>query len=175
MAINIKPDISLSVKPPAAMTLPEMLNMARGAQAYQRESEVFPELVEQSRIATRTAKIGETSAGENLSKTRADKVFSVAGGFINDPRIASGDRNKTVEAMLEIQKKQLLVGFQRRKLLQFCHQLPQLLRTIQLLYLKCWLMSYKRKLDQLANNNCKHHKLLPLVVNRVYSAAVQEL
>jgi hypothetical protein len=110
MAINIKPDISLSVKPPAAMTLPEMLNMARGAQAYQRESEIFPELVQQSQIATRTAKIGETSAGENLSKSRADKVFSVAGGFINDPRIASGDRNKTVEAMLEIQKKAIASG-----------------------------------------------------------------
>jgi hypothetical protein len=66
--------------------------------------------VEQSRIATRTAKIGEVSAGENLSKTRADKVFSVAGGFINDPRIASGDRNKTVEAMLEIQKKAIASG-----------------------------------------------------------------
>jgi hypothetical protein len=110
MAINIKPDISLGVKPPATMSLPEMLNLARGSQAYQRESEVFPELVEQSRIATRTAKIGELSAGENLSKTRADKVFSVAGGFINDPRIASGDRNKTVEAMLEIQKKAIASG-----------------------------------------------------------------
>jgi hypothetical protein len=55
MAINIKPDISLSVKPPATMTLPEMLNLARGAQAYQRESEVFPELVEQSKIATTCA------------------------------------------------------------------------------------------------------------------------
>ena len=110
MAINIKPDISLSAKPPATMSLPEMLNLARGAQAYQRESEVFPELVEQSRIATRTAKIGELSAGENLSKSRADKVFNVAGGFINDPRIASGDRNKTVEAMLEIQKKAIASG-----------------------------------------------------------------
>ena len=110
MAINIKPDISLSAKPPVAMTLPEMLNLARGAQAYQRESEVFPELVEQSRIATKTAKIGEISAGENLSKTRADKVFNIAGGFINDPRIASGDRNKTVEAMLEIQRKAIASG-----------------------------------------------------------------
>jgi hypothetical protein len=110
MAINIKPDISLSAKPPATMTLPEMLNLARGAQAFQRESEVFPELVEQSRIETRTKKIGEVSAGENLSKTRADKVFNIAGGFINDPRIASGDRNKTVEAMLEIQKKAISSG-----------------------------------------------------------------
>ena len=110
MAINIKPDISLSAKPPATMTLPEMLNLARGAQAFQRESEVFPELVEQSRIETRTKKIGEVSAGENLSKTRADKVFNIAGGFINDPRIASGDREKAVEAMLEIQKKAISSG-----------------------------------------------------------------
>ena len=110
MAINIKPDISLSAKPPAAMTLPEMLNLARGAQAYQRESEVFPELVEQSRIATKTAKIGELSAGENLSKTRADRVFGIVGGYMNDPRITSGDREKTVEAMLEVQKKAIANG-----------------------------------------------------------------
>ena len=110
MAINIKPDISLSAKPPATMTLPEMLNLARGAQAYQRESEVFPELVEQSRIATKTAKIGEISAGENLSKTRADRVFGIVGGYMNDPRITSGDREKTVEAMLEVQKKAIANG-----------------------------------------------------------------
>ena len=110
MAINIKPDISLSAKPPAAMTLPEMLNLARGAQAFQRESEVFPELVEQSRIATKTAKIGEISAGENLSKTRADRVFGIVGGYMNDPRITSGDREKTVEAMLEVQKKAIANG-----------------------------------------------------------------
>lgn len=110
MAINIKPDISLSAKPPAAMTLPEMLNFARSAQTFQRESEVFPELVEQAKIQTRTAKIGEASAGESLSKTRADRVFGIAGGFLNDPRIASGDRNKTVEAMLEIQRKAISSG-----------------------------------------------------------------
>ena len=110
MAINIKPDISLSAKPPATMTLPEMLNLARGAQAFQRESEVFPELVEQSRIETRTKKIGEVSAGENLSKTRADRVFGIVGGYMNDPRITSGDREKTVEAMLEVQKKAIANG-----------------------------------------------------------------
>jgi len=110
MAINIKPDISLSAKPPAAMTLPDMLNLARTAQTFQRESEVFPELVEQSRIATKVAKIGEASAGENLSKTRADRVFGIVGGYMNDPRITSGDREKTVEAMLEVQKKAIANG-----------------------------------------------------------------
>lgn len=110
MAINIKPDISLSAKPPTAMTLPEIVGLARNAQAFQRESEIFPELVEQAKIETRTKKIGELSAGENLSKTRADKVFNIAGGFINDPRISSGDRNKTVEAMLEIQRKAIASG-----------------------------------------------------------------
>jgi hypothetical protein len=87
-----------------------MLNLARGAQAFQRESEVFPELVEQSRIETRTKKIGEVSAGENLSKTRADRVFGIVGGYMNDPRITSGDREKTVEAMLEVQKKAIANG-----------------------------------------------------------------
>ena len=110
MAINIKPDISLSAKPPAAMTLPEMLNFARSAQTFQRESEVFPELVEQAKIQTRTAKIGEASAGESLSKTRADRVFGIVGGYMNDPRITSGDREKTVEAMLEVQKKAIANG-----------------------------------------------------------------
>ena len=52
MAINIKPDISLSAKPPAMMTLPEMIGTARSAQAFQREREIFPELVAQSRTQT---------------------------------------------------------------------------------------------------------------------------
>ncbi len=110
MAINIKPDISLSAKPPATMSLPEIVGLARGAQAFQREKEIFPELVQQAQIQTRTAKTGEMSAAENLSKTRADRVFSIAGGYINDPRISSNDREKTVEAMLEVQKKAIASG-----------------------------------------------------------------
>lgn len=38
---GIKPDIALGIKPPATMSLGDMLNVARGAQMYQREQELF--------------------------------------------------------------------------------------------------------------------------------------
>jgi hypothetical protein len=110
MAINIKPDISLSAKPPATMSLPEIVNLARGAQAYQRESEIFPELVKQSQIATRTARTGEESAAFTFNKNQSDALMGVVGGYRNDPRISSGDANKAVEAMLEIKTKARNLG-----------------------------------------------------------------
>jgi hypothetical protein len=110
MAINIKPDISLSAKPPTTMTLPEIVGLARGAQAYQRESEIFPELVEQSKIATRTARTGEQSAAFTFDQKQSDALMNIVGGYRNDPRIASGDANKAIEAMLEIKSKARNLG-----------------------------------------------------------------
>jgi hypothetical protein len=110
MAINIKPDISLSAKPPATMTLPEIVGLARGAQAYQREREIFPELVEQSQIATRTARTAEKSAVFTFDKNQSDALMGVVGGYRNDPRVISGDPNKAVEAMLEIKAKARNLG-----------------------------------------------------------------
>ena len=115
--INIDPSISLAAKPPAAMSLSDMLNIARGAQLYQTERAVQPETIQQAQIATRTAGAQEQSAqtaaqtgAENLSQTRANRVFSIAGGFMNDPRIASGDPQKAVEAVLEMKKKAISTG-----------------------------------------------------------------
>jgi hypothetical protein len=110
MAINIKPDISLSAKPPTTMTLPEIVGLARGAQAYQREREIFPELVEQSQIATRTARTAEKSAAFTFDKGQSDALMGIVGGYRNDPRISSGDANKAVEAMLEIKTKARNLG-----------------------------------------------------------------
>jgi hypothetical protein len=110
MAINIKPDISLSAKPPATMSLPEIVNLARGAQAFQREKEIFPELVEQSQIATRTARTGEQSAAFTFDQKQSDALMNIVGGYRNDPRVSSGDANKAVEAMLEIKSKARNLG-----------------------------------------------------------------
>jgi hypothetical protein len=110
MAINIKPDISLSAKPPATMSLPEIVGLARGAQAYQREREIFPELVEQSQIATRTARTGEQSAAFTFDQKQSDALMNIVGGYRNDPRVSSGDANKAVEAMLEIKAKARNLG-----------------------------------------------------------------
>jgi hypothetical protein len=110
MAINIKPDISLSAKPPTTMTLPEIVGLARGAQAFQRESEIYPELVKQSQIATRTAQTGEQSAAFTFNQKQSDALMGVVGGYRNDPRISSGDANKAIEAMSEIKTKARNLG-----------------------------------------------------------------
>jgi hypothetical protein len=108
--INIDPSISLGVKPPAVMTLPDMLNLARGAQQFRQAEQLMPLQLEQQQAQTGAAKTAEMAASENLGKSRADKVFGIVGGFMNDPRIASGDRQKTVEAMLEIRRKAIASG-----------------------------------------------------------------
>jgi hypothetical protein len=49
---TVDPTIALSAKAPDAMTgLGQMLNVARGAQAYQQQAESFPTLLEQQKLA----------------------------------------------------------------------------------------------------------------------------
>lgn len=100
---GINPNIPLSVKPPATMSLGDMLNVARGAQMFQREREVFPLLVEQEKIKTQTAQTDQ-------AKGYANTFFQVLGGFANDPRIESNDPIKTVDLMLEVKKKARSMG-----------------------------------------------------------------
>jgi flagellar hook-basal body complex protein FliE len=108
MAINIKPDISLSGKPPTMMTLPEMVNMARGAQAYQREREIFPELVQQARTQTQQSQF-------SLDKDQTAGIMSLVGGYRNDPRINSGNADQAIEAMSEIRSKAVAIGIPEKR------------------------------------------------------------
>ena len=55
---GIKPDIALGVKPPAVMSLGDMLNVARGAQAYQREKELYPALIAKTQAESQSAQLG---------------------------------------------------------------------------------------------------------------------
>jgi len=110
MAINIKPDISLSAKPPTALTLPEIVGLARGAQAYQREKEIFPELVQQAQIQTRTAATGEKAAAFTFDKNLSDALNGIIGGYANDPRVLSGDANQAIDALTEIKTKARNLG-----------------------------------------------------------------
>jgi predicted negative regulator of RcsB-dependent stress response len=108
MAINIKPDISLSAKPPATMTLPEMINMARSAQAYQREQEIFPELVQQAKTQTQQSQF-------TLDKDQTAGIMSLVGGYRNDPRINSGNSDQAREAMSEIRSKAVAIGIPEKR------------------------------------------------------------
>jgi len=108
MAINIKPDISLSAKPPATMTLPELIGVARGAQAYQREKEIFPELVQQARTQTQQSQF-------TLDKDQTAGIMSLVGGYRNDPRINSGNADQAIDAMSEIRAKAVAIGIPERR------------------------------------------------------------
>ena len=133
--INIDPSISLGAKPPAAMSLSDMLNIARGAQLYQTERQLQPEQIrqaqlltqtqtalqpeqiQQAQIATRTAgsqektaNIGAQSAQFNFDKAKTDALNNIIGGYRNDPRIASGDPDQAVDAVNEIKTRARALG-----------------------------------------------------------------
>lgn len=115
--INIDPSISLGVKPPAAMSLGEMLNIARGAQQYQTERAIQPEQIQQAQIATRTAGSQEKTAGVQaqtaqfqFDKAQSDALMNIVGGYRNDPRVSSGDPDKAVDALDEIKRKARSIG-----------------------------------------------------------------
>lgn len=116
--INIDPSISLGIKPPAAMTLPQMLDMARSAQAFQQAQQVFPEQAEQARIATRTAQTQEQQAMLSLSKDQNSVLMSIVGGYRNDPRIASGNPDAALSALDEIKAKAVAAGIPRSRVEQ---------------------------------------------------------
>jgi hypothetical protein len=116
--INIDPSISLGIKPPATMTLPQMLDMARSAQAFQQAQQVFPEQAEQARIATRTAQTAEQQAMLSLSKDQNNTLMGIVGGYRNDPRIASGNPDAALAALDEIKAKAVAAGLPRSRVEQ---------------------------------------------------------
>ena len=75
MASNLDPSISLGVKPPQTMTLPQLLEAARGVQQYQYASEVLPLQAQQARQATRTGEINLGVAEEQEKERQVVKAF----------------------------------------------------------------------------------------------------
>lgn len=108
--ITIDPRIPLGLTPPRTLTLPEILSVARGAEEFRQAQQVNPLLLQQQQAQTGMARTQEMAATENLSKSRADRVFGIVGGFMNDPRAMSGDPQKTVQMMLEIKRKAISSG-----------------------------------------------------------------
>lgn len=66
MAFNIDPSISLNVKPPQAISLPDMLNIARGAQAYQQQQKLNPVELETAESEKERSLLGQRLARETL-------------------------------------------------------------------------------------------------------------
>jgi len=87
---NVDPTIALSAKAPDAMTgLGQMLNIARGAQAYQQQAESFPTLLEQQKLALNRSQqmlpieVRQAEATAGTSELGLNqKQLSIAGGML---------------------------------------------------------------------------------------------
>lgn len=71
--INIDPQISLGAKPPAVMSLPDMLNLARGAQAYQQAQQLNPVELERA-MAERDVAVGTAKPRIQRATVEADEA-----------------------------------------------------------------------------------------------------
>jgi hypothetical protein len=103
MATNVDPNIALSAKAPDSMTgLGQMMNIARGAQAYQQNAESFPTLLEQQKLAlnrgqqllpieVRTAEQGAQSAEIANNVKRMQLQGSAAIALENSDAFKTGD------------------------------------------------------------------------------------
>lgn len=87
---TVDPTIALSAKAPDAMTgLGQMLNVARGAQAYQQQAESFPTLLEQQKLALNRSQqmlpieVRQAEATAGTSELGlSQKQLTLAGGML---------------------------------------------------------------------------------------------
>jgi hypothetical protein len=97
---GIKPDIALGVKGPTVMSLGDMLNVARGAQMYQREQELFPLQIQQQRNITRTSDIDLTVAEQkDRERIAVQRFLTDPNNFQTNGRIDINKLNQTIPLM----------------------------------------------------------------------------
>lgn len=86
MANNIKPEISLGVKGPQAMTLSDLVGTATKTMEFQRLSELYPELIKKTQQ--------EVAVGEiNLAEKRLTGITSGMTALINNPMVVAAEQD----------------------------------------------------------------------------------
>jgi hypothetical protein len=83
---GIKPEIALGVKGPTVMSLGDMLNIARGAQSYQREKELYPELIKKTQQEVRSAELG-------IAEKELTGMASRLTSAINNPMVIQAEQD----------------------------------------------------------------------------------
>lgn len=112
--------VALGIKPPQGMSLGDMLNIARGAQAYQQEQQLNPLALqkaqaeanvatgtEKSRIAqsiseAETSRINALKANYGLDESEHSSFAKILGGFAYDPRLSPEEIKRNPEGVLEV-------------------------------------------------------------------------
>jgi hypothetical protein len=97
---GINPQIPLGVQGPKRTSIGDLINMARNAQAYQREQELFPLQIQQQKNITRTSDIDLTVA-EQKDKERiaVQRFLTDPNNFQTNGRIDINKLNQTIPLM----------------------------------------------------------------------------
>lgn len=123
---NIDPNISLGIKPPASISIGDMLNIARGAQEYQQAAQVNPlkarqaaaeatraeaesnvaEQTQEPRISTAKSTAGKAeteakSALVGLSKDQLANMWAHTTGVVQQIQLMKDDPNLSIDAITE--------------------------------------------------------------------------
>jgi len=112
--------VALGIKPPQVLTLGDMVNIARGAQAYQQEQQMNPLTLqkaqaeanvatgtEKPRIAqatseAETSRINALKASYGLDDAEHSAFSKILGGFAYDPRLKPENIKKNPKGVLDV-------------------------------------------------------------------------
>lgn len=114
-------DVASKVKPAEGIKLTDMLGLATQGLQYQKMQELYPELIAKAKAETEAAQLDTRKRRETIEpeitkvKSGAQKDLfntygTILGGYINDPRLKSGDPKKTVQALIEVKKSAINAG-----------------------------------------------------------------
>ena len=113
---NLSPNIQ-------GTNLGDMINLARGVQAYQQAEQINPLAIQKAQMEIEqakkvnplevrqkaaqalTAEIGTKKGQFELDSVQTQKLYDLAGGVLNDPRIKSGNRAEVISALNEAKKR----------------------------------------------------------------------
>lgn len=114
-------DVASKVKPPEGIKLTDMLSLATQGLQYQKMQELYPELIAKAKAEAESTQLDTRKKRETIEpeilkvKSGAQKDLfgtygTILGGYMNDPRLKSGDPKKTVQALIEVKKSALNAG-----------------------------------------------------------------
>lgn len=102
-------------------SLGDLINTARGAQSYQQAQQLNPLQLQKAQMEVEQAKLmnpltvrqqtAQTGAAElGLSEKQTEKLYGLAGGVLNDPRLKSKDPKDVMGALYEAQQRASTYG-----------------------------------------------------------------
>jgi hypothetical protein len=95
--INPITPVATGIAPPQQMSLGDMMNVARGAQAYQQAQQVNPLLLQQQQQATRTGQIAlSVEEQKNIERQNMQTFFADPNNFQTEGRIDINKINSAV-------------------------------------------------------------------------------